>query len=48
MSETKINVREITELRRTRDQMKIKITELERSGIRIKAEWVEDVEYWKG
>lgn len=48
METTKVNVKEISDLRRQKDLLTRKCTENDKVILRIRAEWAEDVEYWKG
>jgi len=48
MENTKINVKEITDLRKFKVTMTAQHAECDRAMLRCRAEWSEDVDYWKG
>lgn len=45
---TKINVKELSDLRKAKSSLSIKVAEHDKLIIKIRAEWAEDVDYWKG
>lgn len=47
LENTKINVKEITDLRKMKNTLTAKVAENDKLCLRIRAEWTEDVEYWK-
>jgi hypothetical protein len=48
MENTKINVKEISDLRKAKLTLSQKVAENDKLILRIRAEWAEDVDYWKG
>lgn len=48
MDNTKINVKEITDLRKMKLSLSAQVAENDKAMIRLRAEWSEDVDYWKG
>jgi hypothetical protein len=45
---TKINVKELSDLRKCKSTLSLKVAENDKCIIKIRAEWAEDVDYWKG